>query len=299
MIHVVTGENQHLYGQQLEEMFRLRHQYFIEENGWEALKSVDGKETDQFDDGDVAYLLNLDEDGHLIASYRLNPTTGPNLLNDCLSHYVDGQPPRDETIWDVTRWMLARGYRRQNGREQALRRSRELIIGLEEFAVHRGITHLTMICETHFITNMSRMQWNLKPLGPVIEFDGGKGKAQAIIVDVGRQSLARTRKALSIYDNLLFEIQSQQLVLSPDTWGYDEQQMTISRKMRQTGRANAQKIVQDIASEIAIRADKDPVSAITLIHEFNKVLAARLDHQIEENSAELNVETLEPARKAS
>ena len=49
MIRAVTAENQHLYGRQLDQMFRMRHTYYIEGHGWGGLTSQDGPETDEFD----------------------------------------------------------------------------------------------------------------------------------------------------------------------------------------------------------------------------------------------------------
>ena len=37
MIHVVTLANQHLYGRQLDQMFRMRHAFYIEGHGWSGL----------------------------------------------------------------------------------------------------------------------------------------------------------------------------------------------------------------------------------------------------------------------
>ncbi len=34
MIHVVTVDNQHLYARQLDEMFRMRHEFYIRQRGW-------------------------------------------------------------------------------------------------------------------------------------------------------------------------------------------------------------------------------------------------------------------------
>ncbi len=45
MIHAVSLANQHLYARQLDQMFRMRHAYYIEGHGWADLTSTDGKET--------------------------------------------------------------------------------------------------------------------------------------------------------------------------------------------------------------------------------------------------------------
>ena len=49
MIHVVTIHNQHLYARQLDEMFRMRHEFYVKQRGWESLTSENNRETDEFD----------------------------------------------------------------------------------------------------------------------------------------------------------------------------------------------------------------------------------------------------------
>lgn len=49
MIHAVSLANQHLYARQLDQMFRMRHTFYIEGHGWSGLTSQDGRETDEFD----------------------------------------------------------------------------------------------------------------------------------------------------------------------------------------------------------------------------------------------------------
>lgn len=75
MIHAVSLANQHLYARQLDQMFRMRHAYYVEGHGWADLTSTDGKETDEFDDEHAIYLMSLDPFGDVAASVRLNPTS--------------------------------------------------------------------------------------------------------------------------------------------------------------------------------------------------------------------------------
>ncbi len=278
MIHVVTGENQHLYGPQLDEMFRMRHEYFIEAQGWDALESINGRETDEFDDGAVVYLINLDSDGRVASAYRLNPSTGPNLLNDKLSSYVDGSPPRSEDIWDLTRWIMATRYRRSRDYTRAIQIARETIIGVQEFAVSRGISHLTTVCDPAFIERMARVDMKHTPLGPPTSYDGGKGTAQALLLEVGPTALARARAATGISEKQLFEVKPKPFYLSPDQIENEAAQELATAQMLLMDKANAQAIVQSLANEMAQRSVSDPAAAIALIHSFNDVLHERL-HQ--------------------
>ena len=60
VIHVVTIHNQHLYARQLDEMFRMRHEFYVKQRGWDGLTSENERETDEFDNEHAVYLMNLD-----------------------------------------------------------------------------------------------------------------------------------------------------------------------------------------------------------------------------------------------
>ncbi len=82
MIHAVSLANQHLYARQLDQMFRMRHAYYIEGHGWAGLTSTDGKETGEFDDEHVVYLMSLDPFGDVAASVRLKSNDRANAAQE-------------------------------------------------------------------------------------------------------------------------------------------------------------------------------------------------------------------------
>ena len=49
-VHIITSANRAVYGRELEQMHRLRHEIFVEELGWTDLWSAEGVERDDFDD---------------------------------------------------------------------------------------------------------------------------------------------------------------------------------------------------------------------------------------------------------
>jgi len=80
MIHAVAPADQHLYGRQLDQMFRMRQTYYVEGHEWSGLTSDDGRETAEFDEDSAVYLMSVDPFGDVAASVRLNPTLGPTRL---------------------------------------------------------------------------------------------------------------------------------------------------------------------------------------------------------------------------
>ncbi len=204
MIHVVTANNQHLYARQLDEMFRMRHDFYVVQRGWTNLTSSDGRETDEFDDENAVYLMNLDRFGKILSTFRLNPTTGPYLVADKLPRYLSEPAPRQDDIWDLGRWMVAPHARRRHAGEIA-EVQRPLIVGLMEFAVERGITGFTALSDTAFIERISAV-WPTRPMGEPHGFDDAEGEAQLIMIEAGPHILAQTRNQTGIYDTVLFEI---------------------------------------------------------------------------------------------
>src|SRR5262245_10036242 len=131
MIHAVGAGNAHFYAPQLDQMFRMRHAFYVEGRGWADLVSVDGRERDEFDNESACYLMSLDEDSEVAASVRLNPTTGPTLLHK-FAHWSDETLPRRADAWDISRWIAAPAHRRGEAPRWATNHQRELMIGILE-----------------------------------------------------------------------------------------------------------------------------------------------------------------------
>jgi len=205
MIHVVTLANQHLYARQLDQMFRMRHAFYIEGHGWSGLTSRDGRETDEFDDEHAVYLMSVDPFGAVAASVRLNPTNGPTLLKK-FADWSDEALPELDCVWDISRWIAAPQHRRANNPRWPSNHQRELMIGILEFCLSRGLTHLTMLAESRLAERIAAYGWPLRYLGAPREYEGGKGIAVAAEITVGQHVLAHTRAKTGVTSSVLFEI---------------------------------------------------------------------------------------------
>lgn len=205
MIHAVTLANQHLYARQLDQMFRMRHAFYIEGHGWSGLTSHDGRETDEFDDEDAVYLMSLDPFGDVAASVRLNPTTGPTLLKK-FADWSDEPIPELDCVWDISRWIAAPQHRRAKNPRWPSNHQRELMIGILEFCLSRGLTHLVMLAENRLAERISAYGWPLRQMGAPREYEGGKGVAVAAEITVGHHVLALTRAKTGVLESMLVEI---------------------------------------------------------------------------------------------
>src|SRR5690606_9106503 len=100
------------------------------------LDREDGLEIDQFDHEEAVHHLAI-RDGELAGYQRMLPTTRPHLLTEVLTDLYEGQPPSGPNVWELTRYVVAAGYR--DGRRGVSSVGSELIAGFVEWALPRGI----------------------------------------------------------------------------------------------------------------------------------------------------------------
>ncbi len=148
MILVIDALNKHLFADVLDEMFQLRARVFGDRLGWEVYIH-NGQERDQFDDLDPAYVIGLDEEGHVISCVRALQTTGPHMLSDVFHAILDGEPPlRSATIWESTRFCVDTQRLAHDGTMAAVSRATcELMIGSLEYARASGITDIVTVID--------------------------------------------------------------------------------------------------------------------------------------------------------
>lgn len=205
MIHAVSLANQHLYARHLDQMFRMRHTFYVEGHGWADLISKDGRETDAFDDENAVYLLSLDPLGDVAASVRLNPTTGPTLAKK-FSSWSDEPIPEGKSVWDISRWIAAPQHRRASHPRWPSNHQRELMIGILEFCESRAADRLVMLAELRLAERIAAYGWPLRFLGTPRTYEGGKGTAVIAEIGVGSRVLALTREKTGVTAPMLIEL---------------------------------------------------------------------------------------------
>jgi N-acyl-L-homoserine lactone synthetase len=150
-------------------MFADRKMQFVDTFGWEIPVIEDRFEIDQFDTADAVYLIAADETGRHEASLRMLPSWQPHLLGEIFPHLcVDGVPTGPAT-WESTRLCLP--SRHGAARRRELRNA--LISAMADFALARGIRHITGVIPEGFRREVLAMGWRAEPLGPAVRIDGG------------------------------------------------------------------------------------------------------------------------------
>ncbi len=204
MIHAVAVLNRN--GEALlDQMFRMRHAFYVEGHGWAGLVSKDGRETDEFDDEGAVYLLSLDPLGDVAASVRLNPTTGPTLLRK-FAHWADEPIPESSAVWDISRWMAAPQHRRGSHPRWPSNHQRELMLGILEFCLSRRMTRLVTLAEHRLAERIAAYGWPLRQLGQPRTYDDGKGMAVAAEITIDAHVLALTQAKTGISQPVLIEL---------------------------------------------------------------------------------------------
>ncbi|MBR0778812.1 GNAT family N-acetyltransferase [Bradyrhizobium diazoefficiens] len=158
MIHVVSAVNRHLYEDVIEQHFRVRHEIFVEERNWGALRKPDGRDIDDYDNEDTIYLLALD-DRRVVGGYRLYPTTKPTMMSEVFPHLAAVRGcPSDPLIWEWSRFFVAR-----DRRDGVL--NLQLMAAAQEFCLEQGIECLCLVMETWWLPRFHDIGFLVTPLG--------------------------------------------------------------------------------------------------------------------------------------
>lgn len=161
MLKIIHGSDSSKHARELDKAFQLRHRIFVEEMGWETLRSADGRETDQFDHDEAVHFLLYDDNGKLIGYQRLLPTTRPHLLSEIHPHLCEAEIPCEPGIFEWTRFAVERDHRGEGGGLGLA--GAELVLGYVEWGLANDVYavivevspfHLLKFVESHFMVEL-------------------------------------------------------------------------------------------------------------------------------------------------
>lgn len=169
MLLKISGNETSRHAHELDEAFKLRHRVFVEESGWEALRSKDGREIDRFDhDGAVHFLLY--EGGQLVGYQRLLPTARPHLLSEVHPHLCEGSPPSGPDIYEWTRFAVEREHRGEGG--GLGRAGAELVLGFVEWGLANGVSAVSVEVSPYHLLKFINCHFLLEVLGLPQKIEG-------------------------------------------------------------------------------------------------------------------------------
>jgi acyl-homoserine lactone synthase len=162
MIHIVTPENQHLFGDEMEQAYRLRHRVFVDEMKWTDLTKHDGREIDQFDNGHAVHMLYVD-DGKVHGYQRMLPSTRPHLLSDVMSQLCEDDRPVGPHIWEWTRYCVEPAHRERGRALSPV--ANALLSGIVEWGLESGISTIIIEMNPLWLLRLVQLHFRTIPLG--------------------------------------------------------------------------------------------------------------------------------------
>lgn len=197
MIYLVDRRNRAAFDAQLEEMYRQRHQVYVEKRGWKTLARPDKRETDQFDNEDAVYLMKIADNGTVEGAVRLIDTTKPHLMRNVFSHIVTlGPIPNDPRVYEMTRCYVSDTV---SGKPERAQAAGEILAAMEEYGLARGLTDYSVVSDLYFVPFMTVIGDGVKNLG--VPYEYGEGKCIAMTFPVNERGLRICRRARGLDDS--------------------------------------------------------------------------------------------------
>jgi acyl homoserine lactone synthase len=173
-------------------MFRLRHEVFGLRLAWDV-GSLAGRERDIFDDHDPVYIV-CEQDGEVLGSWRLLPTTGPYMLKDVFPQLLHGAPaPVAPDVWEISRFAVSKRVA-GGGSLGAVRAVTQMMLEqLFTFAARRKISRIVAVSDVRFERILGRAGLLTSRFGPPLRI--GKTAAVSGFADVSDLNVRRMQLA--------------------------------------------------------------------------------------------------------
>ena len=263
MIIVIDGINKGQFTTVLDDMYKLRARVFKDRMGWDV-RVVNGRETDEFDELNPAYVVSLDDNYEVIGCARLLQTTGPHMLSDVFFDILDGEPPlRSATIWESTRFCVDRDrLSKGTTRNSVSYTTAELMVGIMEYARDSGIADIITVIDPLMDRVMKRSE--NAPYGYVGKTaDMGKVKALAALVDCTEERINKVRAFSGIEGDIFLSeeevIAARQSLdlnfMQAELASYCEEQLSAATTERE--RSDALALKDAITAMLRARRDCD------------------------------------------
>ncbi|MDP1736943.1 MAG: acyl-homoserine-lactone synthase [Caulobacter sp.] len=102
MILLLNAANRDAFPALMDDMFRIRHEVFVDLKGWEDLRRPDGRETDPWDRADSLYLLAV-EGERVLGGARFTGGGEATLAGEILPELFADAPPLGEDFLEMSR----------------------------------------------------------------------------------------------------------------------------------------------------------------------------------------------------
>ncbi|GLK54526.1 acyl-homoserine lactone synthase [Methylopila capsulata] len=162
MIQIYAGCDVDRYQDVFDEVFRFRHEVFVEQMGWEDIRRCDGREIDQFDDAFAVHMVAT-RNGQLAGYQRMLSMGRPNLLSEIYPDICELELPSGDDVWELTRYAVAPAFR--EGKRATGSVGTELIAGFVEWGLASGIYKVVIEFEPMWVFRAMGLGFLPRPLG--------------------------------------------------------------------------------------------------------------------------------------
>lgn len=185
-VFFVSNDNKDKHSNVVNEVYRLRHETFIERMGWN-IPSHNGMERDSFDELNPFHIAVANERDGIIGCWRALPTTGDYMLRSVFPELLQGEhAPEAEDVWEISRFAV-----RKNNAGPVKGYSGEAttrIIGsLYQFAKAHGVNHYLAVTTVGFERILRNLGLTLSRLGEGNAMQIGVERSVAIRVEVNEK----------------------------------------------------------------------------------------------------------------
>lgn len=201
----IDSSNIDQYRTEMNDAYRLRHQIFVEEKGWEDLRKTDQRERDQFDDVRALHMLQY-EDDTLIGYQRMLPTTEPYLLSEVYPFLCEEEVPRDPQIWEWTRFAVAKEHRKAGRKLSPL--ASQLLLNIVEWGLMNSVHSIVIEMNPLWLLRLVQLHFRVKPLGFPHRIDGEETLAviasfdertKSRLIEIGGPLTSLTKPAMDVF----------------------------------------------------------------------------------------------------
>ncbi|MEW7010026.1 acyl-homoserine-lactone synthase [Lentilitoribacter sp. EG35] len=162
MIKLIQGNEVKNHQDIMEQVWRLRHDVFVEEKKWGDLQKPDKREIDQYDNDDVLHMLAFDGD-QVVGYQRMLPTTKPYLLSDVYPQLCEGDLPRAPEIWEWTRYAVIKEHRARGRMLSST--ANKLLSAIVEWGLETGVSTIIIEMNPLWLLRLVQLHFRVIPLG--------------------------------------------------------------------------------------------------------------------------------------
>ena len=184
-----------------EAMHRIRFRVFSRRLNWDV--SVEsGLECDEFDKLDPYYLLAMDDEGCLVGTWRMLPTTGPYMLRSVFSHLLENRaPPCSRRVWEGSRFAVDCRYVGRRGLGALHKASAEIFCGVVEFCIANDISEVVTVYDSRIARLLPRLGVSHKWISGQHRI--GNTVAMTGVFDASNNMLGSIRRATGITESVV------------------------------------------------------------------------------------------------